>query len=132
VRALGFGDLGPGPLSHPTDDVGAGLFLQTRRAALITGVGVAILVGIVGQDLGGLLSGQASDPGSGAPLVLLALAVSVITRAIDPGVSPGWTVAAGASLSRNEADDEGGQDDCPQRAAPGVDAPNHLVDGPPR
>jgi hypothetical protein len=48
---------------------------RTRRPALAAGIIVAVLYGIVGQDLGGLLTGQATDPGTAPLLVLLALAL---------------------------------------------------------
>jgi hypothetical protein len=46
-----------------------------RRTALAAGVAVAILYGVFGQDLGGLLTGQATDPGPAPLFVLLALAL---------------------------------------------------------
>jgi hypothetical protein len=46
-----------------------------RRTALAGGIAVAILYGVFGQDLGGLLTGQATDPGTAPLFVLLALAL---------------------------------------------------------
>ena len=46
-----------------------------RRTALVAGIAVAILYGVFGQDLGGLLTGQATDPGPAPLFVLLALAL---------------------------------------------------------
>lgn len=46
-----------------------------RRIALAAGIALAILYGVFGQDLGGLLTGQATDPGTAPLLVLLALAL---------------------------------------------------------
>lgn len=46
-----------------------------RRTALAAGVAVAIAYGVFGQDLGGLLTGQATDPGPAPLFVLLALAL---------------------------------------------------------
>lgn len=46
-----------------------------RRTALAAGIALAILYGVFGQDLGGLLTGQATDPGTAPLLVLLALAL---------------------------------------------------------
>jgi hypothetical protein len=46
-----------------------------RRTALAAGIAVAILYGVFGQDLGGLLTGQATDPGTAPLFVLLALAL---------------------------------------------------------
>ena len=41
--------------------------------ALAAGIALAILYGVFGQDLGGLLTGQATDPGTAPLFVLLAL-----------------------------------------------------------
>ena len=46
-----------------------------RRTALAAGITVATLYGVFGQDLGGLLTGQATDPGTAPLFVLLALAL---------------------------------------------------------
>ena len=46
-----------------------------RRTALAAGIAVAVLCGVFGQDLGGLLTGQATDPGTAPLFVLLALAL---------------------------------------------------------
>ena len=47
----------------------------TRKAALVTGLATAVFVGLVGQDLGGVLTGRGTDPGSGPLLFLLGVAV---------------------------------------------------------
>lgn len=54
---------------------------RTRRAALIAGMVLAAFSGISGQDLGGLFTGQATDPGTGPILVLFALTLWPISRA---------------------------------------------------
>lgn len=46
---------------------------RARRLAVCGGIGLAVFVGLFGQDLGGLLTGQGTDPGTGPVLVLLAL-----------------------------------------------------------
>lgn len=46
-----------------------------RRPALAAGMALAILYGVLGQDLGGLLTGRATDPGTAPLFVLLALAL---------------------------------------------------------
>lgn len=51
------------------------LSARTRRAALVTGLGVAVFTGLAGQDLGALLTGSATDPGSGPLFVLLAISL---------------------------------------------------------
>ncbi|MFF4361375.1 hypothetical protein [Streptomyces sp. NPDC001604] len=54
--------------------VGVGLLaVRTRRPALSAGIALAVTTGLLGQDLGGLLTGHATDPGTGPPLVLFAL-----------------------------------------------------------
>jgi hypothetical protein len=63
--------------------VGVGVFdHRTRRAALVAGIVLAAFSGIFGQDLGGLFSGQATDPGTGPVLVLFALTLWPITTRI--------------------------------------------------
>jgi hypothetical protein len=60
---------------------------RTRRTALIAGIVLAAFSGIFGQDLGGLFTGQATDPGTGPLLVLFALSLWPITNRIaEPGV----------------------------------------------
>jgi hypothetical protein len=46
---------------------------RTRRPALVSGIALAVATGLLGQDLGGLLTGHATDPGTGPPMVLFAL-----------------------------------------------------------
>ncbi|MCX5291459.1 hypothetical protein [Streptomyces sp. NBC_00183] len=54
--------------------VGVGVLApRTRRVALSAGIVLAVATGLFGQDLGGLLTGHATDPGTGPPLVLFAL-----------------------------------------------------------
>lgn len=68
------------------------LFLRTRRAALITGAGVALFYAVVGQAFGGIfsdgllgiMSSGATDPGTGPVVVLLALALWPRTPAAQP------------------------------------------------
>jgi plastocyanin len=56
--------------------VGLGvLWPGSRRAALTAGMVIAVGVGVLGQDLGGVATGHGTDPGSGPVLVLLALAL---------------------------------------------------------
>jgi hypothetical protein len=60
---------------------------RSRRAALAAGAVLGALFGLIGQDFGGLLTGQATDPGTAPLLVLLALALwprSVITAPQRP------------------------------------------------
>ena len=60
---------------------GVGVFgARTRRAALIVGIALAAFTGIFGQDLGGLFTGHATDPGSGPLLVLFAMSLWPMTE----------------------------------------------------
>jgi hypothetical protein len=53
-----------------------GIFVPAwRRTCLVTGIVVALFVGVVGQDLGAVFTGHGTDPGSGPLLLLLALAL---------------------------------------------------------
>ena len=71
---------------------------RTRVAALATGVAVAGFVGLAGQDLGGVLTGQGTDPGTGPLLILLAIALWPASAARR---------ATGAACRRKEAEAEG-------------------------
>jgi hypothetical protein len=64
-----------------------------RRAALGAGMTLAVTYGLFGQDLGGLLTGRATDPGTAPLLVLLALALWP-RRPVTPPPShqQGWTL----------------------------------------
>jgi hypothetical protein len=57
------------------------LFPRTSRAALITAVIAAVIIWTAGEDLGGILSGMATDPNSGPLLVLIALAFWPVRQA---------------------------------------------------
>lgn len=60
-----------------------------RRAALGAGMALAVTYGLLGQDLGGLLTGRATDPGTAPLLVLFALALWPRRRHETPGpISP--------------------------------------------
>jgi hypothetical protein len=62
--------------------VGASVFgpPAAARGALLLAILVAALLGVFGQGLGGMLTGQGTDPGTGPPLILLALAYWPATR----------------------------------------------------
>jgi hypothetical protein len=59
-----------------------------RRAALGSGMALAVTYGLLGQDLGGLLTGRATDPGTAPLLVLLALALRPGRRPAPGTISP--------------------------------------------
>jgi len=50
------------------------LFPATVRAALITAAIASLVIWVVGEDFGGILSSMATDPNSGPLLLLLAVA----------------------------------------------------------
>jgi hypothetical protein len=65
--------------------VGLGVLSRhTRRPALIAGIVVALVYWVFVQDLGTLLAGDSTDPGSGPLLVLYAVALWPITGAALP------------------------------------------------
>lgn len=80
-RAVGNGIRGGGMafaavLGVAAASIALGLWRErTRRPALIAGVTVAAFVGLIGQNLGTILSGQGTDPGSAPLLVLMAISV---------------------------------------------------------
>jgi hypothetical protein len=57
----------------------------TRKAGLVAGIAVSAVYWVVGQNLGGIFSGQSSDPGAGIVLVLIALALWPRSPAGHPG-----------------------------------------------
>ena len=71
--------------------VGWGIFVPAwRRACLVTGIVMAVFVGVLGQDLGAIFTGHGTDPGSGPLLILLALALwrpRVISSKSKPAVT---------------------------------------------
>ena len=60
---------------------------QTRRAALARGMLVATVVWVVGQDLGAVMTGQGTDPGTAPLVVLLALVLWPRHVRPEPAVS---------------------------------------------
>src|SRR5262249_22667772 len=68
AAAVGFGVLRP----------------STRRAALSLGIVLAVMYGVVGQDVGTILTGQGTDPGTAPLLVLLALTLWPSARERQP------------------------------------------------
>ena len=67
---------------------GWGIFVPAwRRACLVIGIVVAVFVGLVGQDLGAIFTGQGTDPGSGPLLILLALALWRPRVSSEPNLS---------------------------------------------
>jgi hypothetical protein len=63
--------------------VGVGaLSRKTRTPAVVLGLGLTVAIWVLGQDLGALYSGQATDPNSGPLFVLMAIALLVGSRQI--------------------------------------------------
>jgi hypothetical protein len=91
--------------------VGLGvLWNRTRKSALAVGVVMAVFVGVAGQDLGGVLTGHGTDPGTGPLLILLAAALWPVS------------VPGGAALRDRQEADSGAQSpavyaSCPNRSA---------------
>lgn len=76
------------------------LSIRTRPYALAAGAFLALLSWVVVQDLGGLVSGSATDPGSGPLLVLLAAVVAASTRGHGIQSGSGTEYRAWSSISR--------------------------------
>jgi hypothetical protein len=57
----------------------------TARPALVLAVLLAMFIWVAGEDFGGVLTGHATDPGSGPLLILLAAAFWPRRRAPSPG-----------------------------------------------
>lgn len=68
--------------------IAAGIFLPATaaRVTVMLAVAVALVIWVVGQDLGAILAGQATDVNSGPLLVLLALAFWPLSAARAEGV----------------------------------------------
>jgi hypothetical protein len=66
----------------------------TTRPALLLAVITAAAIWLVGESLGGMLTGQGTDPNTGPLLILLAAAYWPLPRA---GRRPSWPSAAAAS-----------------------------------
>lgn len=54
--------------------IGLGVFIRRPNVVLALGALLALVVWIAGQDLGGILTGQGTDPNSGVLYIMLALA----------------------------------------------------------
>lgn len=72
--------------------VAVGVWSRWRREFLALGVLVSLVYWVLGQSLGGLTTGSATDPGAGPLMVLLALAVW--PRAAAPARLPAWPVSS--------------------------------------
>lgn len=66
----------------------AGAWTRRRRETLILGTLVALVYWLLGQSLGGLTSGNATDPNAGPLLVLLAFSVWPAARVGEAASSP--------------------------------------------
>jgi hypothetical protein len=69
--------------------VGVGvLWRPTRAAALWLGMVVAAFVGLVGQNLGGLFTGQGTDPGTAPLLILIAVSLRPAPAPVTAKLAP--------------------------------------------
>lgn len=66
-----------------------GIWTRWRREVLATGILVSLVYWLLGQSLGGLTTGSATDPNIGPLFVLLALAVWPTAQASERASSPG-------------------------------------------
>jgi hypothetical protein len=68
--------------------VGIGaLSRKTRTPAVVLGLGLTVAIWVLGQDLGALYSGQATDPNSGPLFALMAIALLAGYRQLAPNSS---------------------------------------------
>jgi hypothetical protein len=78
--------------------VGVGaLYRRTRTWAVAVGLGLSIAIWVIGQDLGQLYSGQATDPNSAPLIALMAVALLASFRKVVPGGGDESTSATGTS-----------------------------------
>jgi hypothetical protein len=72
--------------------IGAGvLWPRTTRPAVVLAVAAALTIWLLGENAGGLLTGQATDPNSGPLLILLAVAYWPFRGARPAAVTPDTT-----------------------------------------
>lgn len=64
--------------------IGAGVWSRWRRETLILGVGLSLVYWVLGQSLGGLTTGTATDPNIAPLFILLALAIWPARTAVAP------------------------------------------------
>jgi hypothetical protein len=84
--------------------VGVGVLVPAiRKLALAMGIAVAVFVGLAAQNLGGVLTGQGTDPGTAPLLILLAVA-------LWPVSGPGRAGAMGREEGEAEDEDLGLRD----------------------
>jgi hypothetical protein len=87
------------------------LSVRTRRLALVAGVAVAAFAGLAGQDVGGILSGTGTDPGTGPLLVLLAICLWPAAPSDRPARRPQLTLARPAPLLLASRQPPGGREE---------------------
>lgn len=73
--------------------IGLAVFLPRPNLALLIGAILAVVIWLVGQDFGGILSGWGTDPNYGPWYVKLALVLSrprqFVVSSREPGMKPG-------------------------------------------
>ena len=82
--------------------IAIGVFLPPplARATIVLAIVVSAAIWVIGQALGGILTGSGTDPGSGLPLVLLALAYWPAGARPGPRVRPAGMIASRAGERR--------------------------------
>ncbi|MGH2913561.1 MAG: hypothetical protein ACRDMX_01085 [Solirubrobacteraceae bacterium] len=78
----------------------AGLSKRFRTPTLIVSIAIALIYFLIGQGMGGILTGSGTDPGSGPPLILLALAIV----ATPPGTAARWQPMTAAATRMRTTD----------------------------
>jgi len=73
----------------------------TRMASCVVGTAVAVLFWVFAQGVGGLVTGQSTDPNSAPLLVVLAFAAAATRPSGLVRRTPGWEVAPAAAMRRS-------------------------------
>jgi hypothetical protein len=101
--------------------IGVGVLAQrTRVSALTLGLALALALWVLGQHLGGLYTGQATDPNSGPLLALMAIALLAGSREIAPNRLPPGALRRRLGRSRPHRIDRDAEPDDVQTRRPKI------------